>query len=215
MKKTIRLQTALKVFTVAIASMMPTALVALMSLIPANTFAAVTANSELQSKVTIKEILDKKVPLLLAEYRVPSISIARIENGKVSFVGAYGMQSPNVPASNKTLYNIASMTKPISAELILRLISSAEKKDPTKKLSIDEPMHSYWTDPDIRNDDRAKQLTPRLALSHQTGFPNWRYETNKVLKFNFVPGEKLAIQEKAMNLPHVMPRKNGTNHLRN
>ena len=31
-------------------------------------------------------------------------------------------------------------------------------------------------------------ITPRLCLSHQTGFTNWRYQTNNVLKFQWEPG---------------------------
>src|SRR5690606_12664820 len=41
--------------------------------------------------------------------------------------------------------------------------------------------------PDIADDTRNKQLTTRLILSHQTGFPNWRSEK---LQFLFEPGTK-------------------------
>jgi CubicO group peptidase (beta-lactamase class C family) len=44
-------------------------------------------------------------------------------------------------------------------------------------------------DPDVKDDPRTKKLTPRLVLSHQTGFPNWRYLTdNNKLAFEFDPG---------------------------
>jgi len=119
---------------------------------------------------------------LLAENSIPSVSIAHIEEGKLVFIGAYGLQAPGVPATTRTLYNIASLSKPISAEVILRLASKG-------KLTLDEPMYLYWTDPDIANDDRRKLLTPRLALSHQTGFPNWRRQTGRVLIFKHNPGE--------------------------
>ena len=85
-------------------------------------------------------------------------------------------------ATTKTLYNIASLSKPISAEVVLRLASQG-------RLSLDDPMYLYWTDPDIANDDRRKLLTPRLAMSHQTGFPNWRRETGGALAFKRTPGE--------------------------
>ncbi|GMV28820.1 MAG: hypothetical protein AMXMBFR59_09450 [Rhodanobacteraceae bacterium] len=46
-------------------------------------------------------------------------------------------------------------------------------------------MSRYWTDPDLATDPRRKQLTPRLALGHKTGFPNWRAGT---LRFERDPG---------------------------
>src|SRR5205085_5351409 len=92
-----------------------------------------------------------------------------------------GEQSPGVAASTETIYNIASLTKPVFAELVLRLVAAG-------KLSLDEPMYPYWVDPDIAADPRHKLLTLRLALSHRTGFANWRRETEGKLQFKFDPG---------------------------
>jgi CubicO group peptidase (beta-lactamase class C family) len=137
-----------------------------------------TASREQQ----IHSLFERDMPRLLAENAVPSISIAHIEADKIVFIGAYGMQASGVMATTKTLYNIASLSKPISAEVILRLASE-------NRLTLDEPMYLYWTDPDIANDERRKLLTPRIALSHQTGFANWRRQTNHVLTFQHPPGE--------------------------
>ncbi len=90
-------------------------------------------------------------------------------------------RAPGVSVTTSTLYNIASMSKPISAEVVLRLASE-------EKLSLDEPMYKYWIDPDIATDPRAKLLTPRMALEHQTGFSNWRRETDGKLAFTKDPG---------------------------
>ncbi len=70
----------------------------------------------------------------------------------------------------------------MTAEVILRLASEG-------RVSLDEPMYRYWTDPDIAEDERRKLLTPRIALSHQTGFANWRRETNGKLTFLRTPGQ--------------------------
>jgi CubicO group peptidase (beta-lactamase class C family) len=48
-------------------------------------------------------------------------------------------------------------------------------------------MARYWTDPDIANDPRREKLTARIALAHQTGFPNWRPEGGR-LTFTSDPG---------------------------
>lgn len=120
------------------------------------------------------------MPLLHREH-VASVSFATIANGKTALAEAYGEAAPGMSAGNTTLYNIASMSKPISAEVILRLASAG-------KLSLDEPMWPHWIDPDVAADPRAKLLTPRMALDHQTGFPNWRQQTGGKLSFIRDPG---------------------------
>ena len=80
------------------------------------------------------------------------------------------MEAKGVPATTRTLYNVASLSKPIFAETIHRLAAAG-------RLSLDEPMSAYWVDPDVANDPRHERLTPRIALSHRTGFKNWRYQT--------------------------------------
>ena len=122
------------------------------------------------------------IPALLQREHVASVSFAQIAGGKTVLAEAYGEQSPGVATSTTTLYNIASMSKPISAEVLLRLASKGF-------LSLDEPMYKYWIDPDLADDPRAKLLTPRLALDHQTGFANWRRETNGKLSFTRDPGK--------------------------
>ncbi len=122
------------------------------------------------------------IPTLLESEHVASVSFAQIVGGKTTLAEAYGEQSPGVATSTSTSYNIASMSKPISAEVLLRLASKG-------RLSLDEPMYKYWVDPDVADDPRAKLLTPRMALDHQTGFANWRRETNGKLAFTRDPGK--------------------------
>jgi CubicO group peptidase (beta-lactamase class C family) len=129
--------------------------------------------------------LDDKVPQWLAESDVPGLAVAYIRNGSVEWTRVYGEQADGVAATTQTLYNVASLTKPISAELILRLASSG-------RLSLDEPLSAAWIDPDIKDDPRHNELTLRLALSHQTGFPNWRYQTEGELRFDTDPGMRFG-----------------------
>jgi CubicO group peptidase (beta-lactamase class C family) len=107
-----------------------------------------------------------------------------IEDGRVALTKVYGEQSPGVPATTATLFNLVSLTKPVTAEVILRLASAGA-------LSLDEPMTRYWTDPDIAADPRREKLTARIALAHQTGFPNWRPEGGR-LELSSDPGTKFG-----------------------
>ena len=128
----------------------------------------------------------------LKESDVPSAAVAYIKDGKVAWTTVYGEQSPGVPATGKTLYNIASLTKPITAETILRLASAG-------KLSLDESMAPFWLDPDIKDDPWSKLLTPRLCLSHQTGFANWRRMTGGLLKIRWQPGTQTGYSGEGYN----------------
>lgn len=125
-------------------------------------------------------IIQEKANEWLNTYIVPSVAIAYIEAGTLQWISVHGEQSPGKPASENTLYNVASMTKPISAETILRLASKEE-------ISLDEALSTHWIDPDINDDPRHTKLTPLIALQHRTGFANWRDDK---LHFQFEPGEK-------------------------
>jgi CubicO group peptidase (beta-lactamase class C family) len=82
-------------------------------------------------------------------------------------------------------HSVASLTKTITADVILRLASDG-------KLSLDESIAEYWIDPDVKDNAWNKLLTPRLCLSHQTGLPNWRYRTKNVLQFQWRPGTQFG-----------------------
>jgi CubicO group peptidase (beta-lactamase class C family) len=151
----------------------------------------------------IRNRIDQQAPALLAQYNVPSVAIAYIRDGRIAFTAVYGEQSPGVPATPATLYNIASLTKPITAETILRLAS-------LNALSLDESMAPYWVDPDIKDNPWAKLLTPKLCLSHQTGFANWRRMTGGTLTFKFQPGTATGYSGEGYNyVAHFTEKKTG------
>lgn len=142
----------------------------------------VTTHSSREAPSFIGAALDAQVPALLDKYRIASAGVALIAQGRVVLERGYGEQSAGVPATPATLFGLASLTKPVTTEVLLRLVADG-------KLSLDEPMSSYWVDPDIASDARHRQLTMRIALSHQTGLPNWRgHDPDGKLAFAFAPG---------------------------
>jgi CubicO group peptidase (beta-lactamase class C family) len=112
----------------------------------------------------------------LKRHNAAAVGISVIQDGKITWTGTFGEQAPGVPATAATMFNVASLAKPVTAEITMRLVSAGA-------VSLDEPISEQWVDPDIVDDPRHKLLTPRFALSHQTGFPNWRFQN---------PGKKLA-----------------------
>jgi len=121
-------------------------------------------------------------PRLLSSLKIASLSVAIVENGQTAEAHAWGQASPSQPATIETLYNVASLTKPVSAEVAMRLAAGG-------RISLDEPMSAYWVDPDVADDPRSARLTPRLVMSHRSGLPNWRPAGGGKLSFVNEPGE--------------------------
>src|SRR5476651_2544522 len=107
------------------------------------------------------------IPAWMAESKVPAIAIGILEDGVVKETAVFGELSKGIPARRGSLFNVASLTKPVVALTALKLIDAGQWK-------LDEPLASEWIDPDLAADPRSQKLTPRIVLSHQTGFPNWR-----------------------------------------
>ena len=135
-------------------------------------------------KTTKQNTFEEEIEQLLIQEKVPALGLGIIEDGRLKQIQVFGKIDTDVAASYNSIFKVASLTKPITALVTLKLISAG-------KLGIDEPLNKYWIDPDLKNDNRTKKLTPRIILSHQTGFPNWRYLTEKKkLIFEFEPGTK-------------------------
>jgi CubicO group peptidase (beta-lactamase class C family) len=129
-------------------------------------------------------IFDNEIEKWLKENNIPTLGLGIIENGEIKQIKVFGEITKGVSAPYNTIFNVASLAKPVTAMVALKLVSS-------NKWNLDEPIYKYWTDPDIANDPRNKKLTTRHILSHQTGFPNWRWMSdNKKLSFQFEPGTK-------------------------
>ncbi|MFN8254957.1 MAG: serine hydrolase domain-containing protein [Bacteroidales bacterium] len=127
---------------------------------------------------------NSKIEKWLKDKKVPALGLGIIENGKLKQIKVYGEIAKGQSAPFNTIFNVASLTKPVTAIVALKLVSLG-------KWNLDEPVYKYYTDPDIADDPRNKKLTTRIILSHQTGFPNWRWlSDNKKLNFQFDPGTK-------------------------
>ena len=125
-----------------------------------------------------------EIQKLLNENKIPALGIGIIKGGRLTEVKVFGDLSKGVTAPFDTIFNVASLTKPITAIVALKLASAG-------KLNLDEPLDKYWIDPDVKDDPRHKKLTARFVLSHRTGFANWRWlNKSKKLEFAFEPGTK-------------------------
>jgi len=134
-----------------------------------------------------KEILFKDKNITerwLKKKSIPAVGIGYIEDGKIKQISVFGELEKGKKAPKNTIWNVASLTKPIVTLLTLKLVNNGD-------WSLDKPIYQYWIDSDVKNDKRHKKLTTRHIVSHQTGFLNWRWFDEKVQKkltFHFDPG---------------------------
>lgn len=127
---------------------------------------------------------DAAIEKWLQEIHVPTLGIGVIKDGKLQQVKVFGELQKGVSAPYNTLFNVASLTKPVTAMVTLKLVSSGQ-------WNLDEPLYKYWTDPDVLKDKNHKIITTRHILTHQSGFPNWRWNNaDGKLHFEFTPGTK-------------------------
>lgn len=135
---------------------------------------------------------EKEIQKWLNSNNVPTLGIGVINSGKLQQVKVFGELDNGKTAPYNTIFNVASLAKPVTAMVALKLVSLG-------KWDLDELIFKYWTDPDVANDPRSKELTTRHILSHQSGFPNWRYsnKTNK-LTFQFSPGTQYQYSGEGM-----------------
>lgn len=130
---------------------------------------------------------------ILTENKVPAVGVGIIRDGKLARMDVIGELTKGVAAPPNTIFNVASLAKPIVTMLTLKLVSQGEWK-------LDEPLANYWVDPDVANDPRSKQLTTRHVLSHQSGFVNWRWlHASKKLAFDVDPGTKFQYSGEGFN----------------
>ena len=127
---------------------------------------------------------DIEIEKWLKENNIPTLGIGVIKDGKLNQVKVFGELRKGISAPYNTIFNVASLTKPITAMVTLKLVSLG-------KWDLDEPIYKFWTDPDISKDQHLKTLTTRHILTHQTGFTNWRGNNKDgKLHFEFTPGTK-------------------------
>lgn len=127
-----------------------------------------------------------------AAARVPGLSIAWLEDGRVAETAALGTADAETgrPVTDDTIFEAASLTKPVTAYLALLLAERGE-------LDLDTPLSRHARpDPPVADDPRLAGVTARHVLSHGSGLPNWRpgrwSPEPKPLALGFDPGAGYA-----------------------
>jgi len=128
--------------------------------------------------------LRKGLPKLHELSGVPGFCVAVASREGVEWSGAFGVrdQASAAPVDGQTVFEAASLSKPVFAYAVLQLAESA-------MIDLDTPLVEYSPYADIEHDPRQALLTARMALTHTTGLPNWRPQDQR-LEFEYEPGER-------------------------
>jgi CubicO group peptidase (beta-lactamase class C family) len=120
------------------------------------------------AKAVVPEVLDREVPCLMEAGGVPGLTVAVIEEGHIAWTGAFGVRSTDTdePVDELTMFEAASMTKPVTAYVAALMIDRGE-------LEIDRPLAEYLRDDRFEDAERYEALTARHVMTHTTGLPNW------------------------------------------
>jgi CubicO group peptidase (beta-lactamase class C family) len=124
--------------------------------------------SELLPRLVIRGELIQTATLedRMAQLRVPGVSIAVINNGEIEWARGYGMAdvASGTPVTENTLFQAASISKPVAATAALRLVELGE-------LDLDEDVNrrlTSWQIPETRHTDR-ESVTLRKLVTHSAG----------------------------------------------
>jgi CubicO group peptidase (beta-lactamase class C family) len=131
----------------------------------------------------------RHLPRLLELASVPGLALGVVERGRVWSRGfGRAIEDPVRPATDETVFEAASLGKPLFAYAVLRLVDA-------KVLDLDHPLYEYLPLTES-NSPRMKRITARHVLSHTTGLPNWRQQPGP-LEPTVEPGKKFSYSGEA------------------
>ncbi len=112
--------------------------------------------------------VDQFIEIYRTYYDIPGVSLALIKDRQVVYHQTYGVTSmkTNEPVNHQTLFEAASITKPVFGYLVLRL---AEKGT----IDLDKPLYEYLPFEALEETPAYKKMTARHVLIHRSGLPNW------------------------------------------
>lgn len=171
-----------------------------------------TVSAYSQTNAFIHQLNGKRIPsasvsLLLQTIvdtaKIDGLSVVIINKGKVVYSKCFGIanKEKDLPLNDSTVMYAASLTKPVSAFLFLKLAEA-------NIFHLDTPIFRYLKKPlaeyekwkDITSSPDHIKITPRMLLSHCSGLPILRYLYNDKLDLIAEPGRKFYYSNEGMNL---------------
>ena len=118
---------------------------------------------------------------------VPGIGIAVVEGGRLAWSRGFGRRDAagEAPVDEATLFEMASLSKPVFAYLVLQLVDRGT-------LALDAPLVRYVRPDYLAPNPWSDRITVRDVLRHSTGLPNWRaHPDRETLAPAVAPGQRI------------------------
>jgi serine beta-lactamase-like protein LACTB len=114
--------------------------------------------------------IDAAVSKFMASTHIPGLSVAVVENGEYKWAGGYGFADleNNVPASEHTLFRLASISKSLTATAALQLWERG-------KLDLDAPVQKYC--PSFP--EKPWPVSTRQVMGHIGGIRHYKTGENQ------------------------------------
>jgi CubicO group peptidase (beta-lactamase class C family) len=143
---------------------------------------------------------------LLDNANIPALSLSWCQNGTAHAV-AYGRTdtlSPS-PVDTNTLFQAASLSKPVSAAIVLDLVAQG-------KWDLDRPLADIadYGPPELRHDPHYRTLTTRMVIGQCSGLANYGQDGDDGTKFIATPNTRFTYSGVALDfLKQVIEQKTG------
>src|SRR5437588_4214010 len=113
---------------------------------------------------TVRELIRTR----LVEQSLPSLAVAVAQHGAIVWEEGFGCadRENRVPASEHTMYSLASISKPITTTGLMVV----KEQD---KLDLDRPINEYLGEAKLKGRDHhnAAEATVRRVANHTSGLP--------------------------------------------
>lgn len=109
-------------------------------------------------------MIDEYIQTTMTKNQIPGLSVAVVQEGEPVLVKGYGLANleHSVPATEHTVYEIASVGKTFTATVTMMLVEE-------EVISIDKPITDYLNHPPLA----WQSVTIKHILSHQSGIPSY------------------------------------------
>ena len=147
--------------------------------------------------------IDAAVARLMAQTGSRGLALAVIDGGQVAYVKAYGQRNEaGDPLTTDTVMYGASLTKTVFAYSVMQRVDQGviDLDRPLAETLPDLPTmydpelaerYSDWRG--LAEDSRWRAITPRIALTHSTGFANFGWlEPDEKIRIHFDPGTRFG-----------------------
>jgi CubicO group peptidase (beta-lactamase class C family) len=167
--------------------------------------------------------LDARIKTLVDTANVTGLTVTIFNQDTVAYQKAFGYSNYAAKDSLKVnhVFYGASLSKAVFGYIVSQLANEG-------LIDLDKPLQEYFDVPipemdfdrewrgfkNLANDDRYKQITARMCLSHTTGFPNWRwisrtgeFQPEGKIQFYFDPGTNYSYSGEGIRLLQIVIEK--------